>query len=64
MTDSKNTESQELSLDQLTTVAGGDGENYCEIELTAEGFKTSKPKNTTSLQQNIRGISDPGRDSN
>ena len=49
MTDPKNTEDQELSLDQLKDAAGG----YCQVELTTKEFKDSKPKGSSIAKQNI-----------
>ena len=61
MTDPKNPENQseELSLDHLKDAAGG----YCEIELTVEEFKDSKPRRSSiANQNNLLSGADPGGD--
>ena len=62
MTDPKDNEDQELTLDQLKDAAGG-AEQYCEIELTAEDFKGSRPmRSSIAKQDNLIGSASPGGD--
>ena len=61
MTDPKNTEDQELSLDQLKDAAGG----YCGMdlgEISISAVRTTTPPATP--KNNILGSANPGGDDN
>ena len=63
MTDPKNTEDQELSLDQLKDAAGGNAEKYCGSSLGEVSVSELRStKRTAKPVDNLLGSASPGGD--